>query len=98
MLGDGEPHAIRPLAAVERIFAGHTFAPALNPLAMRSDQKNAPAVGSPRTRLGGIDERHMNLAECDGFNLHRNSNSIHHRDTESQRSSLETPEVLVFSV
>ena len=67
---NGEPRALGPLAAVKRIFAGHAFAPAVQPVAMRGEQQDAPAGGAPKTRLKELDERQVNLAERDGVNLH----------------------------
>src|SRR5580693_9249658 len=67
---DSEPAAFRPLAAIERIFPGDTFAPAFHSIAMRGEQEDATAVGPSKTRLKEMDERHMNLAKCNGFNLH----------------------------
>src|ERR1039458_9679652 len=70
VVSDGEPGAFGPLAAVEGIFAAHAFAPAVDSVAMRGEQKDAAAVGASKARLEEMDERHVNLAESDGFNLH----------------------------
>ena len=42
---------------------------------MRGEQQDAAAVGAPETRLEEMDERHMNLAERNGFNLHNSVSS-----------------------
>ena len=67
------PRSFRPFAAVERIFAGNTFRPAVDPLAMSGEQQNAAAVGTSETRLEKMHERHLDLTDGDGFNLHSSS-------------------------
>jgi len=39
-------------------------------LAMCREQQDAAAVGASKTRLEKMDERHLNLAEGEGFHLH----------------------------
>jgi hypothetical protein len=34
------------------------------------NQKNSATVKATETRLEKMDERHLNFAECDGFNFH----------------------------
>ena len=75
IMRNGGPTAFDPLAAVERIFAGHAFPPAIDSLAMHGDQQNAAAVGASETRLKKMDERHVNLAQRDGFNFHSSVSS-----------------------
>src|SRR5579863_28042 len=70
MASDSGPRTISPLTTVKRIFAGHTLAPAVDSLAMRREQQNAATRGAPETRLKKMNERHLNLAQRDGFNLH----------------------------
>ncbi len=62
--------AFDPLAAVKRIFSGHALAPAIDPVTVRGEQQDAAAVGASKTRLEEMDERHLNLAQRDGFNFH----------------------------
>jgi hypothetical protein len=38
---------------------------------MSGEQQNAAAVGTSKARLEKMDERHVNFADCDGFDLHR---------------------------
>jgi hypothetical protein len=38
---------------------------------MHSEQQDAAAVGPSETRLEEMDKRHVNLAQGDGFNLHK---------------------------
>ena len=70
ILRQRRPGALDPLAAVKGIFADHTFAPAVDAFAVDGDQQNAAAVGAAEARLEKVDERHLNFAECDGFNFH----------------------------
>ena len=37
---------------------------------MHGDQQDAAAVGASKAGLEKMDERHVNFAERDGFNLH----------------------------
>ena len=67
---DRGPRGFRPLAAVEGVFAGHTFAPGIDPVAVNGQQKNSPAKGAFDARLEKVDERHLNFAKGDGFNFH----------------------------
>ena len=67
---DRGPCALNPFATVERIFASHALSPACDPVALHVDQENSAAVDASEARLKKIDERHLNLAEGDGFNLH----------------------------
>jgi hypothetical protein len=68
--GDRQPTAVGPLVAVERFFPGDAFAPAIHAVAMCGQQEDAAAAGASKARLEEMDERHMNLAKCNGFNLH----------------------------
>src|ERR1700734_2522935 len=77
----GGPDAVDPLTAVEGVFAGHAFSPALYALAVDRNQKNAAAISAAEAGLKKVDQRHLNFAECDGFNFHGVS-SFHDRDTE----------------
>jgi hypothetical protein len=40
---------------------------------VHGDQKNAAVVEAAEARLEEVDERHLNLAERDGFNFHSKS-------------------------
>src|SRR2546423_13337547 len=68
--GECNECAFGPLAAVEGIFAGDAFAPAVYAVAMRGQQDDAAAIGTSETRLEEMDERHFDFAQGDGFNLH----------------------------
>src|SRR5271166_808308 len=67
---DGGPGRVQPFRAVIRILAGHTFAPTVDPVTVRGYQENTAAISSAKTRLKKMDERHVNFAECDGFEFH----------------------------
>src|SRR5258708_9379675 len=71
ILSEGWPGALDPFATVEGIFADHAFSPAVGALAVDGDQENAAAVGTAKARLEKVDERHVDFAERDGFNFHR---------------------------
>jgi hypothetical protein len=53
---------------------------------MSGEQQNTAAVGASKARLKEMDERHVNFAERDGFNLHsvptRTISPQRHRATE----------------
>ena len=86
-----------PFAAVERIFAGDAFSPAVDAFAVRGEQQNAAAIGASKARLKKMDERHVNFAEGDGFNLHRSVSSTEYRYREKNPlSSLVLALVLFF--
>ena len=78
----GRPGAFDPFAAVEGIFSGNAFAPAVNPFRVNGDQQNAATVGTAKARLEKMNERHTDFAEGDGFYFHGQEQ---HFTTESQR-------------
>ena len=67
---NGGPRRFRPFGAEERPFAGHAFSPTVGAFAMHGQQKDAAIVGPSKARLKEMDERHLDLAECDGFDFH----------------------------
>src|SRR5579863_2661426 len=92
---DGWPGGFQPFRTVIGIFAGHTFPPTVNPVTMRSDEKNASAVGAAKAGLEEMHERHLKFAERDGFKFHKHEPTT---DTEelyfgsgSQRPSRNFP-------
>ena len=70
VLNHSGPGAVDPFAAVEGIFADNAFSPAIDALAVNGNQENAAAVKAVEARLEEVDERHVNFAERDGFDLH----------------------------
>src|SRR5580765_4379219 len=70
ILCERRPGALDPFAAVVGIFADDAFAPTVGAFAMDGHEKNAAAVGATETRLEKMDERHLNLTQCDGFYFH----------------------------
>src|SRR5579863_719750 len=86
---DCGPRAFRPLAAIERIFAGHALSPGINAVAVDSQQKNLAAESALETRLEKLDERHLNFAKGDGFNFHsvKSNSPSSLRNTSTARPS-----------
>src|SRR5579862_2961971 len=70
ILLDRWPRALDPFAAVVRIFAGYAFAPSVDAVTVRGDEHDAAVVEAAEARLEEMDERHLNFAEGDGFDLH----------------------------
>src|SRR5581483_2463055 len=64
------PCAVDPFTAVKRVFADHGLTPALNTVAMHCNQENPSAVGAPKAGFKKVDQRHVNLTECNGFDFH----------------------------
>src|SRR5581483_12148332 len=64
------PCAVDPFTAVKGVFADHGLTPALNTVAMHCNQENPSAVGAPKAGLKKVDQRHVNLTECNGFDFH----------------------------
>ena len=64
------PGAVDPLAAVVGIFSDDALTPAINALAMHSDEKDAAVVQTMEARLEKVDERHVDFAQRDGFDFH----------------------------
>src|SRR5215469_11059774 len=64
------PGAFNPFAAVERILTGNALRPTGEAVAVNRHEQNAPAVGATKARLEEVDERHLNLAQGDGFDFH----------------------------
>src|SRR5271169_4711283 len=67
---DDIPRPINVLLAVEWPFAGYAFAPTFQPIGMYSDKQNAARISAPETGLEEVDERNIELAQRDGFDLH----------------------------
>src|SRR3954453_6665723 len=67
---DHVPCALDVLLAVIRLLAGNALAPAFHAVTMHGNQDDAASVGAPKARLEEMDERHLQFANCDGFNLH----------------------------
>src|SRR5580698_3055528 len=79
---DRGPRAFCPLAAIERIFAGHALSPCIDAVAVNGQQKDSAANRAFEARLEKVDERHLNLAKRDCFNFHsvrRNSPQLFRR-------------------
>src|SRR5579863_10741832 len=58
---DRGPRALRPLAAVERIFAGHALSPGIDAIAVYGQQKDSAAESALKARLEKMDKRHLNF-------------------------------------
>src|SRR5450755_2298596 len=71
ILRQRRPRAVDPFAAVEGVFANDALTPPVDALGMNRDQQNAAAVEPAKARLKEMDERQVNFAERDGFNLHK---------------------------
>ena len=55
---------------VVRVFARDALAPALEPVAVQRQQQDAAGVGSPKAGLKKVDQRNLQLAKSNGFDLH----------------------------
>ena len=68
---DDRPCGLDPLRAVKRIFPGDTLAPPINAVTMCGKQEDTTAVDAAKARLKKMDQRHLDLAQRDGFEFHR---------------------------
>src|SRR5215469_18359235 len=73
MLAQRGPGASDPFARIVRIFTGDALPPAVHAFAVHGDEQDAAMVEAAEARLEKVDERHLNLAERDGFNFHGKS-------------------------
>jgi hypothetical protein len=94
----GGPGTLDPLAAVEGILPGYAFSPTVCAVAVRREQKNAAAVGTSEARLEEMDERHVNFAESDGFNLHNLETNKFTPETQSPREMQRKKLIFRFSL
>ena len=66
-----EPGGVHRLFGKVRMLAGDALAPAAEALADDLNQQNAAAGGDAETGFERVGERQVDLAQVDGFNLHK---------------------------
>jgi hypothetical protein len=74
--GDGIPRSIDRFFVVIRMLAGDALAPDVKPLRVEGDEQDAALVGAAEAGLKKMHERHADLAQGDGINLHGSSSYL----------------------
>src|SRR6185437_8521892 len=69
-LANGCPGSVYPLIAEKRTIGGDTFCPTVNTFTVRGDEQNAATVNPPKTCFEEMLQRHLKLAQRDGFDSH----------------------------
>src|SRR2546430_6681248 len=90
MVLDDGPCGLNPFRAVKRIFPCDTLAPPVDAVTMCREQQDASAVHAAKARLKEMDERHLDLAQCDGFESHGKSVASGQRLVASARRLIGT--------
>jgi hypothetical protein len=53
------------------VIVGHAVSfHSLDALAVNSNQEDRPVISTPKARLKKMNERHVDLTQCDGFDFH----------------------------
>src|SRR6267142_2126217 len=66
------PGGFDPFLAIERVFGRDAFSPPHHAIALGGEQEDAAAIDTAKARLKEMDERHLDFAQGNGFNLHVN--------------------------
>src|SRR5215472_2748101 len=64
------PGRINRLFAVKRILSGNALAPAFRAVSMHGQEQDAALRGATKAGFKEMHQRHMNLAQSNGFNFH----------------------------